>query len=167
MTEPWSLLQAIGMSRILFLILVSLNSRELTTKDPGHATLQMWLSQTHWFLQGGHAWADVSVPSTSWSWRGSRRSFTSSEACSRRPLLWRWEGDKVSPVSWVVLSCSKRLHPPFDTGSRGLRESHGEIPKSGTLSGHRHLCIVRRVPSFIQHWSPECWAIRTDSLGPP
>lgn len=107
------------MSHILFLILLSLNSCELTTKDPGHATLQMWSSQTHWFLQGGHARADVSVPSSSWSWRGSWRSFTSYEAHSRRPLLWRREGDKVSPVSWVVLSCSKGLQTPFDTGLQG------------------------------------------------
>lgn len=51
-----------------------------------------------WFPQGGQAWADVSVPSSSYSGSRTGRSVASSEPRARSSFLWRWEGGKVSTV---------------------------------------------------------------------
>ena len=92
----------------IFPVIFILNSFTPSEKDPGHAPLPGCMVTAHWFPQGGHAWADVSVPSSSCSWSRTGRSFTSSKPHPWSSLLWRWEGCKVRTY-WVPWTGCQRM----------------------------------------------------------
>lgn len=118
-----------------------------------------------WFPQGGPAWADVSVPSSSYSGSRTGRSVASSEPRPRSSLLWRWEGGEVSTVCVGrrepgPLPCCDRAGQPRVSvrlvwRCRGQGTAILLVTKSGVylvvvLRRHSHPFIAKEGRAFIE-----------------
>lgn len=145
----------------IFPVIFIQNSCTPSKKDPGPAPLPGYMVTARWFPQGGHAGADVPVPSSSCSWSRTGRSFTSSEPHPWSSLLWRWEGCKVRTACLGLgdRGCPALLRP-WGFALRLVWEGKG--PRHCVilvlnkiwdlvviLRGHSHLYIVKDGPTLI------------------